>query len=84
MAVHKGRGFSAIEYPTGMNQNGDPSQAWMIVGEPMVPPRAPSSGAPHRSAPALRRERGLASARVTPPSHFSTTPLQAARPRRGD
>ncbi|MDX6570362.1 MAG: hypothetical protein QOH15_2940, partial [Gaiellales bacterium] len=29
MAVHKGRGFAAIEYPTGMNQNGDPSQAWI-------------------------------------------------------
>ncbi|MDX6566594.1 MAG: hypothetical protein QOE10_2256, partial [Gaiellales bacterium] len=26
MAVHRGRGFAAIEYPTGMNQNGDPSQ----------------------------------------------------------
>jgi CO/xanthine dehydrogenase Mo-binding subunit len=31
MAIHKGRGFSAIEYPTGMNQNGDPSQAWIKV-----------------------------------------------------
>jgi CO/xanthine dehydrogenase Mo-binding subunit len=31
MAVHKGRGISAIEYPTGMNQNGDPSQAWIKV-----------------------------------------------------
>jgi CO/xanthine dehydrogenase Mo-binding subunit len=29
MAIHKGRGFAAIEYPTGMNQNGDPSQAWV-------------------------------------------------------
>ncbi len=29
MAKHKGRGISAIEYPTGMNQNGDPSQAWI-------------------------------------------------------
>src|SRR5438105_10049008 len=29
MAKHKGRGFSTIEYPTGMNQNGDPSQAWI-------------------------------------------------------
>jgi CO/xanthine dehydrogenase Mo-binding subunit len=29
MTVHKGRGISAIEYPTGMNQNGDPSQAWI-------------------------------------------------------
>ncbi len=29
MAVRKGRGFSTIEYPTGMNQNGDPSQAWI-------------------------------------------------------
>ncbi len=29
MATHKGRGISAIEYPTGMNQNGDPSQAWI-------------------------------------------------------
>ena len=29
MAMHKGRGISAIEYPTGMNQNGDPSQAWI-------------------------------------------------------
>jgi CO/xanthine dehydrogenase Mo-binding subunit len=29
MAKHRGRGFAAIEYPTGMNQNGDPSQAWV-------------------------------------------------------
>jgi CO/xanthine dehydrogenase Mo-binding subunit len=29
MAKHRGRGFAAIEYPTGMNQNGDPSQAWI-------------------------------------------------------
>ena len=26
---HKGRGISTIEYPTGMNQNGDPTQAWI-------------------------------------------------------
>ena len=26
-----GRGISAIEYPTGMNQNGDPSQAWIKI-----------------------------------------------------
>jgi CO/xanthine dehydrogenase Mo-binding subunit len=31
MAVHKGRGIATIEYPTGMNQNGDPSQAWIKV-----------------------------------------------------
>jgi CO/xanthine dehydrogenase Mo-binding subunit len=31
MAVHTGRGIAAIEYPTGMNQNGDPSQAWIKV-----------------------------------------------------
>ena len=24
MAKHRGRGFATIEYPTGMNQNGDP------------------------------------------------------------
>jgi CO/xanthine dehydrogenase Mo-binding subunit len=29
VAVKKGRGFATIEYPTGMNQNGDPSQAWI-------------------------------------------------------
>src|SRR5204862_6292917 len=29
MAKHRGRGFATIEYPTGMNQNGDPSQAWV-------------------------------------------------------
>jgi CO/xanthine dehydrogenase Mo-binding subunit len=29
MAIHKGRGLATIEYPTGMNQNGDPSQAWV-------------------------------------------------------
>ncbi len=29
MPRHKGRGISTIEYPTGMNQNGDPSQAWI-------------------------------------------------------
>lgn len=29
MARHSGRGFATIEYPTGMNQNGDPSQAWI-------------------------------------------------------
>ena len=31
MAKHTGRGFAAIEYPTGMNQNGDPSQCWIKV-----------------------------------------------------
>ena len=31
MAKHKGRGISAIEYPTGMNQNCDPSQAWIKI-----------------------------------------------------
>ncbi len=31
MAKHRGRGISTIEYPTGMNQNGDPSQAWIKV-----------------------------------------------------
>lgn len=31
MAKHRGRGMSTIEYPTGMNQNGDPSQAWIKV-----------------------------------------------------
>lgn len=29
MAIHRGRGVATIEYPTGMNQNGDPSQAWV-------------------------------------------------------
>jgi CO/xanthine dehydrogenase Mo-binding subunit len=29
MAKRRGRGIAAIEYPTGMNQNGDPSQAWV-------------------------------------------------------
>ncbi len=29
MARRRGRGFATIEYPTGMNQNGDPSQAWI-------------------------------------------------------
>jgi CO/xanthine dehydrogenase Mo-binding subunit len=29
MAKRRGRGFAAIEYPTGMNQNGDPTQAWI-------------------------------------------------------
>ena len=29
MAKHKGRGIATIEYPAGMNQNGDPSQAWV-------------------------------------------------------
>ena len=31
MAIHRGRGIASIEYPTGMNQNGDPSQAWIKV-----------------------------------------------------
>ena len=31
MPKHRGRGISAIEYPTGMNQNGDPSQAWIKI-----------------------------------------------------
>jgi CO/xanthine dehydrogenase Mo-binding subunit len=31
MAKHVGRGIAAIEYPTGMNQNGDPSQCWIKV-----------------------------------------------------
>jgi CO/xanthine dehydrogenase Mo-binding subunit len=29
MAKHRGRGIATIEYPTGMNQNGDPTQAWL-------------------------------------------------------
>jgi len=29
MTAKRGRGFATIEYPTGMNQNGDPSQAWI-------------------------------------------------------
>lgn len=28
---HRGRGLAAIEYPTGMNLGGDPSQAWIKV-----------------------------------------------------
>ncbi|MGI9657513.1 MAG: xanthine dehydrogenase family protein molybdopterin-binding subunit [Gaiellaceae bacterium] len=31
MARRQGRGISTIEYPTGMNQNGDPSQAWIKI-----------------------------------------------------
>ncbi|MGI8420934.1 MAG: xanthine dehydrogenase family protein molybdopterin-binding subunit [Gaiellaceae bacterium] len=31
MAKQRGRGFATIEYPTGMNQNGDPSQAWIKI-----------------------------------------------------
>ena len=31
MATHRGKGIAAIEYPTGMNQNGDPSQCWIKV-----------------------------------------------------
>src|SRR5258707_6399835 len=31
MAKLRGRGIAAIESPTGMNQNGDPSQAWIKV-----------------------------------------------------
>jgi CO/xanthine dehydrogenase Mo-binding subunit len=31
MARRRGRGFATIEYPTGMNQNGDPSQAWIKI-----------------------------------------------------
>ena len=31
MALHRGRGIATIEYPTGMNQGGDPSQAWIKV-----------------------------------------------------
>ena len=31
MAKLRGKGIAAIEYPTGMNQNGDPSQAWIKV-----------------------------------------------------
>jgi CO/xanthine dehydrogenase Mo-binding subunit len=29
MARHRGTGMAAIEYPTGMNQAGDPSQVWI-------------------------------------------------------
>ncbi len=29
MAKQRGRGLAAIEYPTGMNQGGDPSQCWV-------------------------------------------------------
>ena len=31
MAKHVGRGISAIEYPTGMNQNGDPSTVPVVL-----------------------------------------------------
>ncbi|MFN2468517.1 MAG: xanthine dehydrogenase family protein molybdopterin-binding subunit [Gaiellaceae bacterium] len=31
MARHRGRGLAAIVHPIGMNQGGDPSQAWMKV-----------------------------------------------------
>src|ERR687885_2446627 len=31
MAKRRGRGFATSEYPTGMNQNGDPTQAWVKV-----------------------------------------------------
>jgi CO/xanthine dehydrogenase Mo-binding subunit len=31
MAMRRGRGIATIEYPTGMNQGGDPSQAWIKV-----------------------------------------------------
>jgi CO/xanthine dehydrogenase Mo-binding subunit len=31
MAIHRGRGIATIEYPTGMNQGGDPSQAWIKI-----------------------------------------------------
>jgi CO/xanthine dehydrogenase Mo-binding subunit len=31
MAKRRGKGIAAIEYPTGMNQNGDPSQCWIKV-----------------------------------------------------
>ena len=31
MALHRGRGIATIEYPTGMNQGGDPSQAWIKI-----------------------------------------------------
>jgi CO/xanthine dehydrogenase Mo-binding subunit len=31
MAKRRGRGIATIEYPTGMNQNGDPSQAWIKI-----------------------------------------------------
>lgn len=31
MALHRGRGISTIEYPTGMNQGGDPTQAWIKI-----------------------------------------------------
>jgi CO/xanthine dehydrogenase Mo-binding subunit len=29
MSLHVGTGIAAIEYPTGMNQGGDPSQVWI-------------------------------------------------------
>ncbi len=29
MGRHRGSGLAAIEYPTGMNQAGDPSQVWI-------------------------------------------------------
>lgn len=31
MAIRRGRGIATIEYPTGMNQGGDPSQAWIKI-----------------------------------------------------
>lgn len=35
MALHRGRGFAAINYPIGMNLGGDPSQA-LILPIPMA------------------------------------------------
>jgi hypothetical protein len=47
MAKHRGRGFATIEYPTGMNQNGDPSQAWIKL--------KPDGRAPQQVARRCRR-----------------------------
>jgi hypothetical protein len=34
MAIKRGRGIAALNYPTGMNLGGDPSQA-LIYAQPM-------------------------------------------------
>jgi hypothetical protein len=47
MALHRGRGFAAINYPIGMNLGGDPSQA-LIHSNPTA--SSPSHSRPSISA----------------------------------
>ena len=62
MAKLKGRGYAAVNYPTGMNLGGDPSQA-LIHSTTTVPLK--SAAAPGRRTTIRVRYSAVASSRST-------------------